>query len=109
VAFLLFLIALFRHGNDVRDTEVRRSYWLREAAALATVVGGFALLGRIGQRVYVLVELRRQSDDGAWFGSPRPGQIIVGMVISIIPEVCWMLAAYIVYKSVPPASAVVSE
>ena len=106
VAFLLFLIALFRQGDEVQDTKDRRSYWLREAAALATIVGGVALLGRIGQQIYTLVELRRHGDDVAWLGSPSPGTIIVGMAVNILPELCWMLAAYIVYKSVPVQPAV---
>jgi hypothetical protein len=105
-AFMPFLVALFWHRNEVGDKEAGRSYWLREVAALTAIMSGLALIWRIGQQAYVSANLLRHGL--AWFGvAPSAGQFIGSYTLTVLQEVCWMLAAYIVYRSAPaqPASA----
>ena len=100
LAFMLFLIALFRYRNQPPESGVRQSYLLREAAALATITGGLAVILNLGRQVYAALEFINHHNDWS-FGESTLGQLVVRNALSIVPEVCWMIAAYIVCLSQP--------
>ena len=101
---LWFLIALIRGRRRVRESETRRLYWLREIAALTTIIGGFAVILGVGQYIPAFVEARR-NPEGFWLVGVSVPQFIVRAVFNIAPQVCMMLLAWIIYKSVPAQTA----
>jgi hypothetical protein len=98
LAFMLFLIALIRYRNQPPESGVRQSHLLREAAALATITGGLAVILSIGGHVYAALRFSKHQYE---FGGSTLEQLVVRSALSMIPDVCCMIAAYIVYRSQP--------
>ncbi len=107
VAFLVLLVALYR--SRVPEAESVPTYWLREMAALTTIVGGLALLALIGWRIYVLARFGQGWEYDNFSDRPTLIWRVWSTLNSVLPEACEMLAAYIVYRSIPPPSAAVPE
>ena len=99
MAVILFLVALLRYRNQPPESGVHQSHLLREMAALATITGGLGVILSIGRQVYAAVEFSKHQNEWAWFGGSTLGQFVVRNSLSTIPEVCLMIAAYIVYRS----------
>ncbi|MCP5120423.1 MAG: hypothetical protein GY953_57245 [bacterium] len=85
LAVILFLVALVRHTDETPDAETRRSYVLREVAALATIVSGLAVVSFAVSGVVNSFAFSR----------------ILSTVTSLLPQACVTVTAYIVYKSLP--------
>jgi len=91
VTLLLFMIALLLHGNEPHDGERRRVYWLREMAAFTTIVGVIEFASRLARFGYAIALGRRD-----W--------TVSAFAIDSLSNACWMLTAWIIYRSVPSSS-----
>jgi len=97
LAIVLFLVALIWHERDADGkSEPGRWFGLREVAALTAILWAGALLWGIGQRVYADVDLWKH---GMAWHDLFPPRLVLEYAFS--PLVCWMLTAYIIYRSVP--------
>ncbi len=93
-AFVVFMIALFRHRDEAG---ARQSRLLREAAALATLVAGLVL---VASAVYYPIAVSKYPAE-PW--SPPKGQILLSVATSAFRDLCWFLAPLLVYRMQPPA------
>jgi hypothetical protein len=101
VAFAWFLVELFRkHGEPVTD-DARRLYRLRELAALTTIIGGLAVVRRLGGVIVGVFVLQRRVALDDTLIMDRPLHYVVANLLGSVPEVCWMTTAWIVYRSLP--------
>ena len=100
VALLLLLISIYVQ-QDQTDNGRGSSRLLREAAALATMVIGLAVIISIGRQIYADVTFRKQSD---LFGAVTLAQYVLRNVLGMIPLFCELAVAFIVYKSQPSPS-----
>ena len=94
VTFLLVLIAFY--VNTASSTGPTRTWWLREVAALTSITGGISLLWGTAWRAWFLARA---------IYPPEPVRFAWTTIRSIVPDLCWMLTAYIIYRSVPSASS----
>ena len=99
-AFVWFLIALVRGRRNVGRAETRRSYWLREMAALTTIVSGLAVILAFVMRVYGFLQARHDPEQ-LWLGAFSGPHYFVQTIYGLVPETSSMLLAWIIYKSVP--------
>ncbi len=95
VALLLFIIALLRHGNERADSGGRRTYWLREIAALTTIIGVIQLGWRLSRFAVALAR-------GTWHWSS-------GFALVSVDDICLTLVAWIVYRSLQSSPAAPAE
>lgn len=91
LAFVTFLAALCRYGSAAQGGEWRRSVLVRESAAFATVAAGLMIVVDIGRLALAPGDLPR---------------LFLSISINLVPQVCWMLGAYVVFRSQdePPAA-----
>jgi hypothetical protein len=104
VAFVLFLVALFLYRNESAEAGPRLSRPLRKAAALATIMGGLGTILNIGVQVYAATQFRKPEPfiDDLFTPGPRTlGQFIVKNALSMIPDECFLVAAFVVYRAQP--------
>lgn len=96
--FLVFLTALYRHLGSTGNAGLQRAYWLREIAALTTIVGGLGLILQIGGQTRAWARHRALDDV---YASPSVMKFILQLMLDVLPDICAMVAAWIIYKSVP--------
>ena len=92
VTLLFFMIALLLHANEPRESEWRRVYWLREMAALTTIIG-------------VVEFISRAASFGYAAASGRQDWSLSAFAINSLSNACWMFTAWIIYRSVPSSPA----
>jgi len=95
-AFCLFLVALF-FQKDQLQTDTSSS--LRETAALAAITAALVVVLSLGGMVYGAVELRKQAS--IQYVGDSVGKLLARSLISMIPRICELIAAYIIFKSQP--------
>ncbi len=96
LAFCLFLFALFLQKDQL---QAHVSSALREIAALAAITAAFVVVLSVGGTVYGALELRKQAS--IQFVGDSVGKLVARSLISMLPRVCELIAAYIVFKSLP--------
>ena len=106
VAFVFFLLALLHKRDAPGDPDAPRSNRVRMMAAATAILGGLSLLWGIGQFINMNIRwntavLQHPELHGLYHNPVR--QFLTRWLPHSIPSVCWMLAAYIVYRSVPAA------
>ena len=96
LAFCLFLFALFFQKDQ---PQAYVSTALREIAALAAITAALVVVLSLGGTVYGALELRKQAS--IQFVGDSVGKLVTRSLISMIPRLCELIAAYIIFKSQP--------
>jgi hypothetical protein len=101
VAYILFLVAMFRHASDGLGTGLRGSRLLGQVAKLAVVVWSVVLLGIIAAGIYWSIEypyfqnLARQNGR-----EPQAlGTDLLHRMRALLQQACLMVPPLIVWKS----------
>ncbi len=100
-ALIVLLIAIYRYQESSPLVSTRPSRLLTEAAALATMVGGLAVILQLLQVPVTLIRMRNQLSLSRGIGG-----FMLGGIIATLPPAASMLAAYILYRGSRDAALV---
>ncbi|HVY94569.1 MAG TPA: hypothetical protein VHA14_17525 [Bryobacteraceae bacterium] len=96
LASVLFLIFLTRQSGSPSQT----SPLFRTIAQIASIAGVAALVIRIGGQIYAaLVFTPRDYATALVYGQITRSQFILSGALSALPDFCWTVAAWIIFKS----------
>ncbi|HYL76260.1 MAG TPA: hypothetical protein VEU96_18765 [Bryobacteraceae bacterium] len=109
VTIVLLLIALSRCRGTLPESDARPSRLLRKVAVLAAITSGLALIIDIGGTVHWVANLDKSQSNWFPFTVPTMGQVIFRSTINMIPELCRLAVAVIVYRSLPTYASVPVE
>ena len=103
MAFILFLVALFRHGQASPLADEPPQTAIRKAALIASLAGTLAVALNIAELIYAAAKLGTYAGQSTWAPEPS-GPFIVRSALLPIPGLCWTVAAWIIYKGLTRAS-----
>jgi hypothetical protein len=102
VAFVLFLIAVFRHRDETSQAGARQSRLLRETAALATGAAGLSVLWLLAAEPFAAIAAHNQWRS-PWLG-PQMLRLYLGNAWQLVQVACSVVAPLAIYRMQPPAS-----
>jgi hypothetical protein len=98
VAYILFLIAIFRHTRNSPRSDTDDDRLLRWVAKISVVFWSLVLVGILGAAIYVAVEYQELAHQ---FGREMPslGSELLERARIFLQMACLMVPPYIVHKS----------
>ena len=98
IAYILFLVAIFRHTNNPLLSDAHDGRLLRWVAKISVVFWSLVLVGILGAAIYVAVEYQELSHQ---FGREMPslGSELLERARIFLQMACLMVPPYIVHRS----------
>ena len=104
LSLIFFLVSLLRQGKLMNASYRHESRLARRIAAFSVFIGVLVVVLSLSASSYSAFMVYRGRTQIAWLGAEAPNQSVLRGALSLLPQICWTLVAWIVYKGLarPP-------